>query len=182
MCKLHHQTVEIRNLRITVDCTSNHRPFSRYTGQIIYLTSSLQYFIYFTLCLKLNIYFTFLEYFFSVYKVGFQTRLKETSEARLHKFKCDLMMLSEVIQISLRAIKYLFTTCPWDNYLFHLFHILYFKNTPIPPPPGDWMVATLGHVWFAKYKQFSIFNDISNFTTALVGLVSKKSFEANIIW
>ena len=64
------------------------------TGRIIiYFTSCLQYFIYFTLCLKQTIYFTFFTFFFAVYKVVFQTKLsintrvKETSEARLNKCK-----------------------------------------------------------------------------------------------
>ena len=39
-----------------------------------------------------------------------------------------------------RANKYLFTTYPSDNYLFHenSSQNIYFKNTPPPPPPpGD---------------------------------------------
>ena len=49
------------------------------------------------------------------------------------------------LNILLRAIKDLFTTCPSDNYLFHgnLVEYIYLKNThtpPLPPPhtrPGN---------------------------------------------
>ena len=42
------------------------------------------------------------------------------------------------LNILLRAIKYSFTTCPSDNYLFHrnLIKNMYFKNTPAPTSPG----------------------------------------------
>ena len=47
---------------------------------------------------------------------------KETSETRLNKFKRDWMMSSEAWQpVFFRAIKYLFTARPSDNYLLNFF-------------------------------------------------------------
>ena len=64
--------------------------FTSYLENFIFLTLCLKQNIYFSLCVEINIYFTFLEYF-SVYKVGSQTRpiivleAKDPSEARIHK-------------------------------------------------------------------------------------------------
>ena len=60
---------------------------------------------------------------FFVYKAGAQTRLR-----------IDLEVKEALIVWS---IKYLFTTCPSDNYLFHENFVIkcLLKNTPAPPPP-----------------------------------------------
>ena len=85
--------------------------------------------------------FHFLRICFSVYKVGSQIRssiglkLEEPSEANLNKFKGHLIMQNEekleyhyiMLLISLYnylfknyfTVKYLFTTCPSENYFFH---------------------------------------------------------------
>ena len=90
-----------------------------WTGQNIYFTSCLQYFIYFTFYLKQNISFTLLELNFSVNKVGSQSGLsidvgpKETTEAMLRKLKCHSMMLSEARQ-----------NCVWGPLILYLQHVL----------------------------------------------------------
>ena len=45
----------------------------------------------------------------------------------------------------LRASKYLVTTYPWENYLFHENSVskYLFQKYSSSPPPGDWMVAPL---------------------------------------
>ena len=55
--------------------------------------SAILYF-FFTLCIKQNIYFTFLESFFSVYKclvLMCDVKAKDRSGVMLHKFKGHLM-------------------------------------------------------------------------------------------
>ena len=43
----------------------------------------------------------------------------------------------------LRAIKYLFTTCPSDSYLFHENSISKYLLKKYSNLPGDWIVQTL---------------------------------------
>ena len=89
---------------------------------------------YFTLCLKQIIYSTLLEFIFSIYKVGSQTRLsidvwvKQMSEA-------------ERTEAFFRVI---FTTCISDNYLFHQNSVSkYLFQKYSSTHPGDWMVVSL---------------------------------------
>ena len=56
----------------------------------------------------------------------------ETSEAKLPKFKRQLVMPSEAW-----AIEYLFTTCPLNNYLFYENSVLKYLFQKYSIRPGD---------------------------------------------
>ena len=74
--------------------------------------------------------FTFFRHFFCFKVVSNLTisiddhmEVNKTSETRLHKFKHHLMMASEPRGCFFKAIIYLFTTCPSDNYLVPEFSV-----------------------------------------------------------
>ena len=60
----------------------------------------------------------------------------------LHKCKSHLMLPSEARRFFSSAIRYFFTTCPSDNYLFYKNSVPknVFQKYSTPPPLDNWMV------------------------------------------